>query len=177
MNQINSINNIKMSLNFSGINFSQILYLIKNLNHQIKANLLSVYSEFTFVIFKTDKKIVHCNVTKLSNYSDIYKAKKHFLEIFRGATILNTQVDNICASLNLLKKIDLTKMFMKFNDIKKNNFKVHYNNQKFPGMFIKFKKEFLNGTIIIFKSGKIIIIGLKSPSHFVEIYDWIIKNV
>ena len=78
MTNLKAVTNIKISSNFCGINYSQILDLIKNFNYQIHANLISIYSEFTFVIFKTEKKVLHCHVTKLSNYSDIYKAQKDF---------------------------------------------------------------------------------------------------
>ena len=56
MTQVKSITNIKISIGFCGINYSQILDLIKNLHYQIQANLISIYSDFTFVIFKTEKR-------------------------------------------------------------------------------------------------------------------------
>ena len=177
MTQTKPITNIKISLSFNGLNYSQILDLIKNHRYQIQANLISIYSDFTFVIFKTEKKVLHCNVTKLSNYSDIYKAQKRFLEIFKGAKILKRQVDNICATRNVMKNIDFTKLFIKLNDTKENKFTLRYNNQKFPGMFIKFNKNYLTGTIILFKSGKIVVLGLKSPTNFIAINEWILQNV
>lgn len=177
MTHVKSITNIKISLKFCGIDYSQILDLIKDLHYQIRANLISIYSNFTFVIFRTEKKVLHCNVTKLSNYSDILKAQKRFLEIFRGAKIINRQVDNICATRNVMKNIDFAKLFKKLNNTKENKFTVRYNNQKFPGMFIKFIKNYLTGTIIIFKSGKIILIGLKSPIDFIAVNEWILQNV
>ena len=86
-------------------------------------------------------------------------------------------MDNICATRNVMKNIDFTKLFKKLNNTKENKFAVRYNNQKFPGMFIKFIKNYWTGTIIIFKSGKIILVGLKSPIDFIAINEWILQNV
>ena len=56
MTHVKSITNIKISLKFCGIVYSQILELIKDLDYQIRANLISIYSDFTFVIFRTEKR-------------------------------------------------------------------------------------------------------------------------
>ena len=76
-----------------------------------------------------------------------------------------------------MKNIDFTRLFKKLNNTKENKFTVQYNNQKFPEMFIKFHKKILIGTIIIFKSGKIILVGLKSPIDLIAINEWILQNV
>ena len=56
MTHVKSITNIKISLKFCGIDYSQILDLIKDLNYQIRANLISIYSNFTFVILGLKKR-------------------------------------------------------------------------------------------------------------------------
>ena len=171
------IHNIKLSLKIVSKNFYLNRDRLRYINETNKNFCVLKDSDFTFVIFRTEKKVLHCNVTKLSNYSDILKAQKRFLEIFRGAKIINRQVDNICATRNVMKNIDFTKLFKKLNKTKENKFTLRYNNQKFPGMFIKFIKNYLTGTIIIFKSGKIILVGLKSPIDFIAINEWILQNV
>jgi len=42
---------------------------------------------------------------------------------------------------------------------------VKYNNQKFPGLFIKYKK----GTALVFFSGKVVIVGCKNQTEIKEI--------
>ena len=63
------------------------------------------------------------------------------------------KVDNIIATLNIQKPIDLVSVCEKklFESIK-------YNNEKFPGLFVKFKE----GTAILFHSGKIVLVGCKT---------------
>ena len=84
-------------------------------------------------------------------------------------------MDNICATKNINGNIDLQILFkdlLKYNFL---NFKANYNTQKFPGLSIKFYKEFIVGTLIIFKSGQIDYVGLKSPNYFVRLDEWVNK--
>ena len=89
--------------------------------------------------------------------------------------IISTQVGNICATKITNGNNDLEILF---KDLVKNNslkFKVNYNSQKFPRLFIKFYEKFIIGTLIIFKSGKINYVGLKSPNDFVRLDEWVNK--
>ena len=89
--------------------------------------------------------------------------------------IISTQVDNICATKITNGNIDLEILFKDLDKYNSSKFKVNYNSQKFPGLFIKFYKEFIVGTLIIFKSGKINCVGLKSPNDFVRLDEWVNK--
>ena len=171
------ITNIKFSIKFIGINCFYIINLIKNVKHKNLFNFLIIYSKFTYIIFKSNNKILHCNITKVQSYRDIYLAKKRFKNIFMNATILSTNVDNICATKNLNKKINLDKLFYKLLSDNQRIYHLNYNIQKFPGLFIKFKKDILNGTLIIFKSGKINYVGMKSPLNCLQIENWVTNNV
>ena len=59
-------------------------------------------------------------------------------------------------------------------------YKVNYNSQKFPGLFVKFLGCPIKGTLIIFKSGNINYVGIRSTRSFIEVDNWLnkwIKNV
>ena len=80
-------------------------------------------------------------------------------------TLLNFKVDNIIATddfhqhLNL-KEIAQRKIFEK----------VKYNSEQFPGLFIKFN----TGTVILFHSGKIVIVGCKTQQEVWKLSDLVI---
>jgi len=55
----------------------------------------------------------------------------------------------------------------------KKNYKVKYNNEKFPGMFLKLDL----GTIIIFHTGSLICIGVNNPSDLDQLYSELMKII
>ena len=69
--------------------------------------------------------------------------------------------------------INLETLFQALVNHTSNEFKVSYNSQKFPGLFIKFQGNLLTGTLIVFKSGKINSVGLKRPNNFLVLDQWI----
>ena len=107
-------------------------------------------------------------------------AKKKLKEIFTDISILSTNVDNICATRRTHTKINLNNLFQKLTYFQSDEYRVNYNSQKFPGLFVKFFGTPIKGTLIIFKSGNINYVGIKSPYNFIEIdnriHKWI-KNV
>ena len=132
-----------------------------------------IYSNFTYIFFNTSSDILHCNVTKISNYRQIFSSKKELKSIFPELIILSTKIDNICGTKAIGGKICLNKLFKKLVKSNSSQFKVHYDSQKFPGLFIKFLSYPLTGTLLVFKSGKINSVGIKQPKHFIELDRWI----
>jgi TATA-box binding protein (TBP) (component of TFIID and TFIIIB) len=116
-------------------------------------NFIVLKLKYTYIIFKKNKNSEnHINITKIPTIADICEAIEIIRE-FTGALIKYKKVDNIIATTFLNKALDL-------NDIcKKGNFKsIKYNNEKFPGLFIKLAQ----GTIILFHSGKVVVVGAKT---------------
>ena len=76
----------------------------------------------------------------------------------------NVTIDNIIATLNMNRSIDLVLVCERklFESIK-------YNNELFAGLFVKFEK----GTAIIFHSGKIVLVGCKN----IENLEWLTQNI
>merc|ERR1712074_321014 len=141
-------------------------------NKKIKQNFGNfriVYSNFTYIFFNTTTNILHCNVTKINKYNQSHSSKKILTSIFPRFNILSTKVDNICGTKYIGGNICLDNLFERLVKYSSTQFKVNYNSQKFPGLFIKFNGNTLSGTSLIFKSGKIYSIGIKRLKHFLEL--------
>jgi TATA-box binding protein (TBP) (component of TFIID and TFIIIB) len=72
------------------------------------------------------------------------------------------KIDNITGSIDLKKEIHIENLINSIRTSKDRNFKsikITYNNEKFPGVFLK---QVRVGTIIIFYSGKVVLVGCKT---------------
>ena len=75
--------------------------------------------------------------------------------IFPKLNILSIKVDNICGTKYIGGNICLDNLFKCLVESNSSHFKINYNSQKFPGLFIKFNGRTVTATMIVFKSGKI----------------------
>lgn len=149
------IANVKVSLKTSVISLDIVYNCLKlqNLNCKKFDNFLVIKDKYTYIIFKTNnEKENHINITKIPSIECIPDA----INIIKKLTqcfVKTEKIDNIIATTNVDHKLNL-------NDIvnEKKFVQIKYNNEKFPGLFLKFKK----GTAILFHSGKIVIVGSKS---------------
>ena len=136
------ISNVKVSIKTSPISLNNVLEI--NLPLKSYKNYVVIKSKYTYSIFKTNSHLEnHINITKIPNLKEVLNSIEHLKKYF----------DNIIATLNIQKPIDLVSVCEKklFESIK-------YNNEKFPGLFVKFKE----GTAILFHSGKIVLVGCKT---------------
>ena len=89
---------------------------------------------------------------------------------------MSSKVDNICSTRKFTNKINLEQLF---ESLIQNNtvseYRVNYNSQKFPGLFIKFSGRSIGGTLMVFKSGNINYVGVKTPRNFLKLDEWIKK--
>ena len=183
MNSCFNVHNIKISLKLKSPSHSylnEVIFKNKEIKQKNFGNFRTVYCNFTYIFFKTSTNILHCNVTKIRNYGQIFSSKRELKRIFTKFTILSTKVDNICGTKKTKRKICLDILFKRLVETKSNQFRVNYNSQKFPGLFIKFYGNTLTGTLLVFKSGKINSVGIKRPDQFLELDKWIklkIENV
>lgn len=164
------IANVKVSIKTSQL-FLDTVYkhlFEKGLVCQNFNNFLVVKSKYTYIIFKTNKNNEnHINITKIPSIELISEA----IQIIKDLTlcfVISQTIDNIIATTNTNKRLNLKEIILnnKFH-------KVKYNNEKFPGLFIKFDR----GTAIIFHSGKIVIVGLKSVKEIECLLQQIAANI
>jgi len=161
------VRNIKISLKVKAIFLDNALEILKRNN--IKAKTFCNFVTFkirgyTYVLFKTGKaQHTHINVTQIASIKLIKKAIKILVKLM-NCTVLRYSIDNIIATSDLVRPINLDEV------IKNKKFKkIKYNNEIFPGLFIKFSI----GTVIIFHTGRIVIVGCKSERDI----KWILENV
>lgn len=129
-------------------------------------NFIVVYSDCIYTIFKSKENDLynHINITKIREIENI-KVSLDNLQHF-GFNIIydSVKIDNVTGSMNIKKEIilqDLIKYIRNSNF--EENISLSFNNETFPGLFIKLEKDSRKiGTIIIFHSGKIVFVGCKS---------------
>lgn len=149
------VKNIKISLKVKGCPLDIAIQSLKILGIPYKFfdNYISFTKEHTFIYFKA--KIGgtnHVNVTKLKTRADI-KASVIILKELFHIKVLGIKIDNIIATYNLNQPVNLT------NIIEDKVFHLtKYNPEQFPGLFVKFPE----GTVLIFHSGKLVLVGFKS---------------
>jgi len=146
------IANVKVSIKTSPLSLDIVLLKCqeKNLYCKNYKNFLVVKSLFTFIIFKKNKNNEnHINITKIPNLDLVSNALSTIKELTNCEVISHT-IDNIIASTSSEKPLNLQHISSVFPCVK-------YNNEKFPGLFVKFKL----GTAILFHSGKIVLVGVK----------------
>lgn len=167
-----SVANVKVSLKTSQISLDNVAHIAKENNLYFKCykNFVVFKNKFTYVIFKTNKSFQnHINITKIRDLFFITEAVDLFKSIFT-CEVKKITVDNIIATTEINNFIDLSILQdqIKFHFIHL-DFKVKYNSEVFPGLFIKT----LFGTIIFFKSGKIVLVGSKSKGDI----EWLMQKI
>lgn len=161
------IRNIKVSVKVEALILNNALSSLKNnqvLSKEFGNFITFKHNNYTFVLFKTGKnKESHINITQISNFDSINKAIDCLIKLI-NCTVNSYSIDNIIATSDLNKSISLSTI------IKNKRFeRIKYNNEIFPGLFIKFNQ----GTVIIFHSGKIVLVGCKS----IENIEWLMSTI
>lgn len=156
------VTNIKVSLKIKFVCLDTVQKTLKNSGIEFKSymNFLVFKHIYTYILFKSKNTVVnHLNITNIKNHEDILNAiiKLQDINIISTDSVVSQTVDNITASFSIITKFKFTDILTKFKSISK----VTYNNEKFPGIFLKFDI----GTVIIFHTGKCIIIGCKSTEN------------
>jgi len=168
-----NITNIKISCVYKLPNNWKVL-----LNHILKkrhisckksANITVVRDKYVFCIFERKDKNIHFNVTNIKSFSDIYNFLFFFSEHYftYDTKLISLNIDNITANFHVKEKINLQQIY----SIEKTQIK--FNPERFSGYFLKFQK----GTAIIFRSGKINIVGCKCILAINEICQILEKNL
>jgi len=157
-----TINNIKLSFKISLTPLDNVEKVLESINVTYKKfhnYMVFKINDIHYVLFKenTKKKCNHLNVTKIPSLQKILEIK-NFIEKLLSCSILIEQVDNIMATSQMSHTLDLKHLAQySLRHIAK------YNAETFPGLFLKFKE----GTLILFHSGKIVIVGCKEEQHIV----------
>lgn len=163
------IKNVKISLKLKELSLNTVLeYLdVNNCRYKTKSNYVIIESKYIYIVFKPKNRLItHINVTKISDLSEVDTAVDNLItKIFPTLDIIvhKVVVDNITAVFNVNKTVNLPEI-IKNN---KNFYQITYNNEKFPGMFIKFDV----GTLIVFYTGKVIAVGCKNENDLAFLFE------
>jgi TATA-box binding protein (TBP) (component of TFIID and TFIIIB) len=168
------LTNIKISLKCEELSLDSVQdFCVKsNYNLKVYSNFLVVRKKFVYSIFKKSllTNLHHVNVTNIKSFKDIGEVLES-LESFGLTPLKNTvKIDNLSGLIITEKNIKLPDLVRTIKENSEKNFShfdfvLSYNNEVFPGLFLKvFIKEPNRkiGTAIIFHSGKIILVGSKN---------------
>ena len=159
-----SVSNLKVSMKIKGIKFIDVIR-IKGISYNLcQRNFAILSRRYTYIFFREScNGIIHVNVTKLKNYSEIFTSKKNLCDILPTIDIISLKVDNICSVLKLQKPLRLEKIFNSLSG----KYPLKYQTQKFPGLFIKLQ----HATAILFRTGSVIIVGVKNPYKLMSVHN------
>ena len=173
--QLEFCSNVKILLTLP----SETTFEIKDcdLIHETLKNVIIRASEFTITRYR------HClnsfHITGIYNFEKIPELLKFLSErTFTPCNILAKKIiiNNSLWHVNLKEQINFKKLAVKLLGLKSKDFTWKFNTLKFPGLCIKWTE----GCAILFNSGKINILGIKSKQCFfrikVKILDIIYAN-
>lgn len=164
------VKNIKASLKIQPILLSTVVEFLLEKNISVKSsnNFVIFHNVFTFVIFKTNSKEVnHINITKVKSWKDLDESVEHLKNLLNPLVcVKRLNVDNITATHNFKRSLNLKSIADRLN---RDEVKISFNKEKFPGMFIHFSK----GTVILFNSGKSVCVGCNNNSLLEKNFDFV----
>jgi len=164
------IRNVKLSVKIESCPLDIVSQLLtkKNLAYKNFGNFLSFTRRYSYVLFKTSSNgLTHVNITKVPGLGRPIRRSLKILRKVLRKKIVSFKIDNIIATSDLKKKISLKKIALR------KDLKVIYNNERFPGLFIKFDE----GTSILYHSGKVVLVGCKTVHKLTTIEEWLNANI
>ena len=162
------IKNIKFSLKIRNISLNSVLdeLRISKIFFEIKGNYIIIKDNYVYILFKSKNFVLnHVNITKIPSIIEInYSVSNLKHKILRNLPIkiIQEQIDNLTATCNIGKEIDQLRLLLK----NKGNYSIKFNKEKFPGLFIKAPL----GTFIVFHTGKVNVVGCKSPFDLFQLF-------
>jgi hypothetical protein len=165
------ITNIKISVKCKNICLDTVQkYLCDSLIHFKKYdNYIVTKLKYTYIIFKRNIKnteeIFHVNITNIPTLDYLSDAINTLKEFDGKTTIVSYKIDNITASKNFNKSIDIQKLLENITT----DIRATYNTETFPGVFLKYPDK--RGTAILFHTGKCVLLGSKTINNIESILE------
>lgn len=158
------ISHIKISVKVKNLSLGGLLnnpsLNTENVTIKHYDNFVIIFSRFTYIVFKKSGRNTenHINIAKIENLNQIDSAIQHFTNQIAPCDVISTKVDNISAHTQLKSTICLSKLHQKIQKI----YSTKFNQQKFPCLFIRVREIDCFGTILVFASGKVNVVGPKN---------------
>lgn len=172
------LTNIKVSLKSHARSLNTVLA-----NSSKQACSVKTYNNFIVIRFSTNKLVFtifknttddkhHINVTNLKKFQDLSLVLSCLRQLELRIIPGSIKIDNITGLIFTNIELNLSSFLTVISSLKGEfdhlSLNTSYNNERFPGMFIKFKNSSSGeriGTAIIFHSGKIVLVGCRKISH------------
>ena len=161
MDQIDlTINNVKLSCKIQLLHDDNISFHTDNCLIKYYPNFCVIKTKFTFIIFTKKKEkdnTFHVNITKIPNLYYVKEAIEKLSEIVKEKYVIKKEIiENLTCFYHKPQSINLRHILSNFySHLNDSIISLRYRPEKFPGMFITFKKC----TILLFSNGKIVVIG------------------
>jgi TATA-box binding protein (TBP) (component of TFIID and TFIIIB) len=137
-------------------------------------NFLVVKDKYSYIIFPKSKEgYCYINITGIKSFEDVENVIPELCETFHLNRIQvagEVVIDNVSANGDFGRKLNLPQIQEAINGESKkdgNTFSACFDRNYFPGAFCK---TLTIGTILIFPSGKYVIVGSKCVAEVQEIY-------
>ena len=166
------VKNVKISVIFASKQPIKWFFDIANARNVYcaqKRNIFSINDIYSITIFQKLQNKYHLNVTRIKSLNDISEVIKWLIKTYcdkNNFQIISYRLDNSTAAFDIKQHISLHTLA---NSIKHSS----YNPERFYAVYLKNNK----GTIIVFQSGKINILGCKSLENILSLWRFIQKEI
>lgn len=126
-----------------------------------KSNFFVLRDKFVYIIFYTG----HINITGIKAFHEINQSKGE-IKAHLNLDIGEPRIDNITLSGSVKGKVNL---FSFSSILQQNRLDFGFNPHKFPGL--NFRPTSCPGTVVLFSSGKFILVGIKCQANITRVID------
>jgi TATA-box binding protein (TBP) (component of TFIID and TFIIIB) len=137
-------------------------------------NFLVVKDKYTYIIFpKSKEDYCYINITGIKSFEDIENVIPELCDAFhlnQNQVVGEVVIDNVSANGDFGRKLNLPQIQEVINRESEkdgNTFSASFDRNYFPGAFCK---TLTIGTILIFPSGKYVIVGSKCIAEVQQVY-------
>lgn len=150
------VSNVKLSCSIDLLDGSAIT-LNKDVDKKRFSNFTVVRKKYVYIIFKRRKisEGYHVNITKVPSTAQIQASIDELSNIITNKFVVKSyKIENLTCSFDVGFNIPLMDVF---DRVEKKSYvkKARFNPERFPGMFVTFESS----TVLLFSSGKMVIIG------------------
>ena len=170
-NQLPSLKNIKCHFKIENFNECILPKLSPQRHLGVYGNFFVLKNKYTYTVFLKNNFV---NVTGISNFDELQQVRKHLEKLLLPDVYLfsDITVDNLTFS-GLSSYVSKSLRELQ-TSLRKKKAQVYFNSLRFPGLFVKFSCK---GRIIVFSSGKYVIVGVKTIQEANNIYNLFIQHL
>ena len=166
------IKNLKISAIFSSelpITHFYNLASDRNVSYITKRNILVIKDVLSITVFKKKQNQYHLNITGIKCINDLDKTLVWVTKTYcvkPDFRLISSNIDNITSSFDVKQNLSLHALASTIN-------KSSYNPERFHALYFKHNK----GTIVVFQSGKINIVGCKTVENILTLWRFIKQKI